>query len=148
MYCNNTVGTENLTVKNFVNNGDDVSESNAGSLIVKGVLTAGNPIKKLSLENGATVKATGVDVPQVVANAFTATGTINIDASNITVDQWRELDEFPVMTVPVASNLTGVEWDVIKSFYRGVSTRWVNDEGGETKTLYVRKSPGFIVIVR
>ena len=66
----------------------------------------------------------------------------------IAVEQWRALKSLPVLTVPIASDVNDAVWKVSNAFYLGSLIKWVVDEGGETRTLYVCKSPGFVIKVR
>ena len=137
-----------LSVGNFVNNGTDGSDANAGALIVKGTLTPGNVIKRLTLANGATIKATGT--AQVVSTTFSASGTITIDASAITKEALKNAanERIPVLTVPDSFDEKGVNWVAANSTIPNVRVKWEIDEGGKTKTLYLCRSSGTMIIVR
>lgn len=141
-------GTANtdFTVGNFVNNGTDESTSNGGSLVVKGTLTPGNAIKKLTLADGSTITASATTV-QTVSTAFSASGTVTIDASEITKAQ-LDAGSVAVLTVPVAFNPSGVTWDVTGAAVVGTRAKWRTDEGGTTKTLYICRPTGLTVIFR
>ena len=138
-----------LTVCNFVNNGSDESNDGAGPLVVKGTLTPGNCIKKLTLESGAIVKALATQV-QTVLTTFSASGMVYIDASAITKEQLDEaIDErIAVLSVPVSFQHDGVNWQVANPGVSRLSIRWVTDKGGTTKTLYLCRSSGTKIIVR
>ena len=141
---NSPVGNT-LTVGNFVNNGTDSSDANAGSLIVKGTLTPGNAIKRLTLADGATVKAS-VTKKQTVTTTFAASGTITVDASEITKEQLNAGD-VAVLTVPAAFNYSDVKWNVTGANVDRVRAKWrVNEDG--TKTLYIARNDAFRVIIR
>lgn len=134
-----------LTVKNYVNGGTFHNES-TGTLTVSGELTPGiSQIKKLTLANGATVKATGT--AQVVSTTFTATGSYTIDASAIAKAQLKEAadERIPVLTVPTANK--GGTWTVVNPPIDGCRYKWIDNEGG-TSTLYLCRSSGTMIIVR
>jgi hypothetical protein len=140
-------GTANtdFTVGDFVNNGTDNSSDNGGSLVVKGTLSPGNAIKKLKLANGATVRAS-VTKKQTVTTTFAASGTITIDASEITKEQLNAGD-VAVLTVPAAFNHSGATWNVTGTNVDRVRAKWrVNEDG--TKTLYIARNDAFRVIIR
>ena len=65
---------KNLTVKNFVNNG---KISGSATLTVLGELSPGNPVPKLTLADGATIKASATQA-QTVSTTFSASGTITV----------------------------------------------------------------------
>ena len=115
-------------------------------LNVKGTLTPGNnAIRYLTLANGATVKATGT--AQVVNTSFAASGTINIDASDIPAATLRDAEEgIPVLTVPTAQVPDGVDWEITGAAIDNARWRWVADDGGTTKTLRLFKPTGLILI--
>jgi len=133
-----------LTVGDFVNNGTDVSESGAGALVVKGTLTPGNDIKCLTLADGSTIKASATQV-QTVTTAFSASGTITVDASGITKEQ-LDAGNVAVLTVPSSFNTSSVTWNVSGEQIVGTRTKWRTD--GTTKTLYLCKPTGLMVIFR
>ena len=140
-------GTANtdFTVGDFVNNGTDNSSDNGGSLVVKGTLSPGNAIKKLKLANGATVRAS-VTKKQTVTTTFAASGTITVDASEITKEQLNAGD-VAVLTVPAAFNHSGATWGVTGTNVDRVRAKWrVNEDG--TKTLYIARNDAFRVIIR
>jgi hypothetical protein len=133
---------KNLTVKNFVNNG---KISGSATLTVLGELAPGNPVPKLTLADGAKIKA--ATQAQTVSTTFRASGTITIDASEITKDQLKVagVTGIPVLTVPAVPsdakwNVTGVKVDRVRAKWR------VNEDG--TKTLYIVRRDGFRIIVR
>ena len=137
-----------LTVKNFVNGTINNIAGNA-MLTVKGTLTPGTKaIPKLTLANGATIKATGT--AQVVSTTFSASGTIYVDASAITKEALKNAanERIPVLTVPDSFDEKGVNWVPANSTIPNVRVKWEIDEGGKTKTLYLCRSSGTILIVR
>ena len=145
--CTVSIGSEgvlnlgkNLTVKDFVNNG---TISGSATLTVRGELTLGNVVANLTLASGATVKATGT--AQVVSTTFAASGTIIIDASEITKAQ-LDAGDVPVLTVPAAFNPSGITWNVSGAPVADARTKWRTDEGGSTKTLYVGRPTGLTVV--
>ena len=136
-----------LTVKNFYNRGTYYVYPNygLGMLEVTGTLTTGNQVTKLTLADGAKVKATGT--AQTVSTTFAASGTITVDASEITKEQLNAGD-VAVLTVPAAFNHSGATWDVSGEQVAGTRTKWRTDAGGTTKTLYIARSSGLRVIIR
>ena len=147
--CTVSIGSEgglnlgkNLTVKDFVNNG---TISGSATLTVLGELAPGNAVTNLTLASGATVKATGT--AQVVSTTFAASGTIIIDASEITKAQ-LDAGDVPVLTVPAAFNPSGITWNVSGAPVADARTKWRTDEGGATKTLYVGRPTGLMVIFK
>ena len=134
-----------LTVKNF-ENGGTISGSNK-KLTVTGCLTPGSAaIPRLTLESGATIKATGTK--QTVSTEFKATGTNTVDASAITKEQLKASETgIAVLTVPLDANTAGNTWNVSGLAVRARAT-WVPDEGGKTKTLRLFRSTGLMVIIR
>ena len=137
-----------LTVKNFVNGTINDIAGNA-TLTVLGTLTPGTKaIPKLTLASGATVKATGT--AQVVSTEFSASGTITVDASAISAAALREAGEtgVAVLTVPAAFNPLNAKWDVPGEQVPDTRRKWRTDVGGTTKTLYVAKPSGLMVIIR
>jgi hypothetical protein len=129
-------------VKNFTNNGS-IDATAIPTLTVTGTLTPANAIPKLTLASGATVKATGT--AQTVSTTFSASGTITVDASEITKAQ-LDAGDVPVLTVPDTFNHSGVTWNVTGAAIEGARAKWRTDEGGATKTLYVGKSTGLMLI--
>ena len=113
--------------------------------MVTGTLISGNPIPKLTLGNGATIKATGT--AQVVSTMFTATGSYTIDASAITKAQLKEAADgrIPVLTVPTANK--GGAWTVVNPPVDGCRAKWIDNEDGSS-TLYLCRSSGTMIIVR
>ena len=139
------IANTDFTVGDFVNNGTDNSSDSGGSLVVKGTLSPGNAIKKLKLANGATVRAS-VTKKQTVTTTFAASGTITIDASEITKEQLNAGD-VAVLTVPAAFNYSGATWNVTGANVDRVRAKWrVNEDG--TKTLYIARNDAFRVIIR
>ena len=138
-------GNGTLSVKNFTNNG---TISNKAMLTVTGTLTSANDIPKLTLASGATIKATGT--AQVVSTEFSASGTITVDALEIDAQTLKAAGEtgIPVLTVPATFNPSFVERNVVNSVVNGVRAKWRTDEGGNTKTLYIARSSGLVVIIR
>ena len=143
-----TIGAcQTLTVKNFTNTGT-INTSQNGTLTVTGTLTPGNAIKNLTLANGSTVKATGT--AQTVSTTFSATGAITVDASEIDAQDLKDAGEtgIDVLTVPVAFNPSGVTWNVAGAAIAGTRAKWRTDEGSSTKTLYIARPTGLMVIFR
>lgn len=138
-------GNGTLSVKNFTNNG---TINNKAMLTVTGTLTPANDIPKLTLASGATIKATGT--AQVVSTEFSASSTITVDASEIDAQTLKAAGEtgIPVLTVPATFNPSSVERNVANSVVNGVCAKWRIDEGGNTKTLYIARSSGLMVIIR
>ena len=134
-------GGGGITCCNFVNNGT-VTET----VKVKGVLTTGNAIPNLTLVDGATVKATGA--AQTVSSTFNASGTVTIDASAITAQQLREAENgrIAVLTIPSAFDTTSATWEVSGAPITGARAKWVTGE--TTKTLYLARSSGLMIIFR
>ena len=142
-------GTKTLCVSNFYNggnlaNGNNFSGTAYGTLLVNGTLTTGNAMTNITLAAGATVKATGA--PQVVSGTFSASGVITVDASEITKAQ-LDAGDVAVLTVPAAFNPSGITWNVSGAPVADARTKWRTDEGGSTKTLYVGKPTGVMVII-
>ncbi|MBO7683859.1 MAG: hypothetical protein J6T51_03940 [Kiritimatiellae bacterium] len=132
-----------LSVRNFVNNGT-MTGNNNGILTVTGTLTAGNPITKLTLADGATVKMSGTNTVQSVTTAFSASGTITIDATAITMADSRANASIPVLSAP--SFPANVTW-VLRDPYVGNRRLKVNTEGGKS-TLLLNGPRGFVLVVR
>ena len=153
--CTISIGTSGLfennkhfTVSNFVNNGTIAYASGwgRGELEVTGRFeskTASYP--KLTL-TGATVKP-AADGVVAVLDTFAASGTITVDASEITKAQ-LDAGDVAVLTVPDTSNHSGVTWKVTGAAIEGARVKWRSDAGGETKTLYVGKPTGLMLIFR
>ena len=146
-------GTKTLCVSNFYNggtlyNGNSYGGTAYGTLLVNGTLTPGNAMTNITLADGATVKATGT--AQVVSETFSASGTITVDASDITAAALREADEtgIDVLTVPSTFDHSSVTWNVRNATVKDVRAKWRVNEGGETKTLYIARSSGLRVIIR
>ena len=129
-----------LTVRDFVNNGV-IDSSQKGPLIVNGTLTPGNEIPNLTLKNGAKIKAT--DKTQKV-DSFSASGTIYIDASDVTKKQFRETEDRRIRvltaTNPNISNVT--KWDVTGNVNVLCRAKWIDN------TLYLCESDAFRIVVR
>ncbi len=143
-------GTKTLCVSNFYNggnlaNGNNFSGTAYGKLLVNGTLTTGNAMTNITLAAGATVKATGT--AQVVSGTFSASGTITVDASEITKAQ-LDAGDVPVLTVPATFNPSDITWNVTGEAIAGTRAKWRTDEGGATKTLYLARPTGLMVIVR
>ena len=134
-----------LTVKNFFNGGTMYND--AGTLEVTGTLTPGNPLTKLTLADGATVKVTGVANAQTVSSAFSASGTITVDASAITSADLREAGRVPVLTVPSSFDPSGATWNVYSPNTPKRRLSWETDAGGSTKTLYLCKASGLMTYI-
>ena len=134
-----------LTVKNFTN-GNTILTTKIGTLTVTGTLTPGNEIPKLTLSDGATVKASAT-VTQVVSTTFSATGACTIDASAITKEQLDAATDqrIPVLTVPTANK--GGTWTVDNAPVADARAKWV-DDGDDTSTLYLCKPHGMMIIFR
>jgi hypothetical protein len=113
---------------------------------VCGELTPGNAIKNLTLADGSVVKASAT-VTQTVSTAFSASGTITVDASGITKEQLAA-GNVAVLTVPSSFNTSSVTWKVSGEQIAGTRAKWRTDAGGTTKTLYVAKPTGLRVIIR
>ena len=138
-----TINGSGVAVGNFVNGG---SVSGDATLTVNVTFTPGSAaINKLTLADGATVKATGT--AQAVSTTFTATGAYTIDASEITKEQLdaAENQRIGVLTVPTAQ--VGGTRSVSKPPVDGCRAKWV-DNGGGTSTLYLAKPTGLMVIIR
>ena len=136
-----TIGGSSVAVGNFVNGG---SVSGNATLTVNGTLTPGSAaINKLTLASGSTVKATGT--AQVVNTTFAASGTVTIDASEITAETLRAGD-VAVLTVPAAFDPSGVTWNVTGAAIAGTREKWRTDAGNDTKTLYIARPSGLTVI--
>ena len=127
-----------LTVANFVNSAKSGNIKGSSILTVTGQLTPGSAaIPKLTLASGATVKATGTE--QKVSSAFSASGTINIDISDIS-QQVRDAGDEGVSVLTVPKVPAGVRWNVTGA--DNFRAKWVGN------TLYVVKSDGLMVIIR
>lgn len=134
-----------LTIKNFTNRGN-ATGGGTGWLTVTGTLTPGNEIKRVTLANGSTVKASATTT-QRISWGFSATGTVTIDASAITSAQLKAAADqrIPVLTVPTAD--AGGSWAVANPPAASIRAKWVNNGDG-TSTLYLCKTPGTIFIIR
>ena len=137
-------------VKNFVNNGtiSYASGWGRGELEVTGEFTSKTAsFPKLTL-TGATVKAaTGAEV--TVLDTFVASGTVTIDASEITKAALEEAMEtgsgVSLLTVPVANK--GGAWKVANPPVSGAYVKWI-DKGDSKSTLYLCKPKGTRIIIR
>ena len=129
-----------LSVKNFVNGGTMYNDT--GTLQVTGTLTPGNDVRKLTLANGATIKASATTA-QTVTATFNASGTVTIDASEIPAATLRA-GNVPVLTVPVGANTSSATWTVSGAQIAGTSTKWVTGE--TTKTLYLARPTGLVIV--
>ena len=138
-------GSDVLSVKNFVNGGQMYNDT--GTLQVTGTLTPGNNVTKLTLADGATIKSSATTA-QTVTTTFNASGTITIDASEITAQQLRNAENgrIAVLTVPSAATTSGAKWKVSNEPIRDTRINWVTN--GDTKTLYLAKPIGMILMVR
>ena len=141
---------KHFTVSNFVNNGTIAYENSWGRGVLEvtgGFETKTASYPKLTL-TGATVKATGAVA--TVLDTFSASGTVTIDASAITAQQLREAENgrIAVLTVPSAFDTTSATWEVSGAPITGARAKWVDDDGGTTKTLYLARSTGLILIFR
>ena len=142
---------KHLTVKNFVNDGSMSYQNTAngwgrGELEVTGEFsskTASYPALTLT---GATVKVRDGAVVKVL-DKFTSSGTIAIDASEITKEQFDEAEKqrIAVLTVPTANK--GGMWNVVNSSIGNFYAKWI-DNGNNTSTLYICKPAGTMIIIR
>ncbi len=139
-----------FTVHDFVNNGTDSSDSTAGALIVTGTLTPGNDIKKLTLAGGSSIKAS-TTAAQTVTTAFSASGTVTIDASDVTAQQLKDATDgrIAVLTAPGdAATLNALAtWRVLSEPISGSRAKWISN-GDSTSTLYLSRPTGLIIIFR
>ena len=139
---------QGLTVKNFTNGGTATGNNSQGQswLTVTGTLTPGNALKRLTLADGSTVKASATTA-QTVNNGFTAPGTVTIDASDIAKAQLEDAadERIPVLTVPTSAK--GGTWTVANPPVDGCRAKWV-DNGNNTSTLYIAKPTGLILVFR
>ena len=117
------------------------------TVIVKGTLTPGSSLPNLMLANGAAIKAS-VTTAQIVSTTFAASGTIAIDASEIAAEELRLTERIPVLTVLSSSDTSTATWTVSNTPMTGARARWINDDGGTTKTLYLCKPVGLIILVK
>lgn len=146
-------GTKTLCVSNFynggsLNNGNVYGGTAYGTLVVNGTLTPGNAMTNITLAAGATVKAT--EAPQVVSGTFSASGTITVDASEIDAQTLKAAGEtgIPVLTVPKDQVPSGVFGPVSSPPIAGTRAKWRTDADRPTKTLYLCKPTGLMVIFR
>ncbi len=139
-------GGNGITCGDFVNHGSINGSNN--KLIVKGTLTPGNSLIFLTLANGATIKASATQA-QTVSTTFSVSGTgdktITVDASDITKDKLGA-GNVAVLTVPSSFNTSSVTWNVSGEQIAGTRAKWRTD--GTTKTLYLCKPTGLMVIFR
>ena len=145
---------KHFKVKNFLNNGSMSFQSSAngwgrgGVLEVTGEFTSKTAsFPKLTL-TGATVKAaTGAVV--TVLDTFNSSGTVTIDASEITKAALEEAMEtgfgVPLLTVPVANK--GGALTVANPPVSGAYVKWI-DKGDSKSTLYLCKPKGTMIIIR
>ena len=134
-----------LSVKNFVNGGK-IHDESLGMLQVTGTLTPGNNVNNLTLANGATVKASAT-TKQTVTTEFSASGTITIDASEIS-ESALEAGNIPVLTVPYEYDTSSAAWVVSNAPIAYVRAKWIGD-GEMSKTLYLANyHPGLMLFVR
>ena len=104
-------------------------------------------IKKLTLVDGSVVKASAT-VTQTVSTAFSASGTIYIDASDITKAQ-LDAGDVPVLTVPDTFNHSGVTWNITGAAIPNATTKWKTDPNDSSrKTLYIAQPTGLVVFFR
>ena len=92
------------------------------------------------------MKASATTV-QTVSTTFSASGTVYIDASDITRAQLNAAtdERIPVLTVPsVPSDVT---WKVTGAPVEGCRAKWF-DNGDGTSTLYLCKPNGLMIIFR
>ena len=137
-----------LTVSNFVNNGSIDADYTTGTLTVKGILLPGNTIRDLKLDD-ATIKVTGT-TPQEVSSAFSASGTIKVDTSEITADKFASAENglIPVLTIPLGSYKEAFKsWQISGKDASMRSLRW-RQNGTDKMTLYVIRPGGIKIIVR
>ena len=155
--CTLSIGANGLfennvhfTVKNFVNNGtiSYASGWGRGELEVTGRFESkATSFPKLTLTD-ATVKPTADGVVTVL-DTFKASGTITIDASEITAAQLKAAETgIAVLTVPATFDPSGATWSVTGAAVSCTRAKWRTDEGGTTKTLYVAKPTGLMLIFR
>ena len=140
-------------VKNFINAGkidyqDKANGWGRGELEVTGEFTPKTSSFPALTLAGATLKArTGAVV--TVLDAFVASGTVTIDASEITKVALEEGMEtgsgVPLLTVPVANK--GGVWMVANPLVSGAYVKWI-DKGDSKSTLYLCKPKGTRIIIR
>lgn len=137
-------GQNGISICNLLNQGTVTDSAN---FTVTGTLTSGNDIPKLTLASGATVKASAITA-QTVSKTFNVSGTITIDASAIAVQQLKDSADgrIAVLTVPSAANTSGAKWKVSNEPIRDTRIKWVTN--GDTKTLYLAKPNGMILVFR
>ena len=132
---------DSLSVADFVNNG---TVNGGGTLTVGGTLTPGNAIPNLTLAAGATVKLTGLNAPQAVADTFAAAGRVYVDVSALDAETLKATDNVPVLTAP----------SFPADFKRNLATVGANDRGFRivteegVSTVYSTRQIGFTIFVR
>ena len=132
-------------MKNFVNGGA-IHYDSPGMLQVTGMLTPGNNVNKLTLASGATLKASAA-TKQTVTTEFSASGTITIDASEIS-ESALKAGNIPVLTVPYAYDTSSAAWVVSNAPIAYVRAKWIGD-GETSKTLYLANyHPALMLFVR
>jgi hypothetical protein len=84
-----------------------------------------------------------------VLDSFKTSGTVTIDASEITKAALEEAMEtgfgVPLLTVPVANK--GGAWTVSNPSVSGAYVKWI-DKGDSKSTLYLCKPKGMKIIIR
>ena len=140
-----------MTVRNFINaNAESIWGD--GTLKVTGIFTLGETkitTAKMELVDGATIKVTGT-TPQEVSSAFSASGTIKVDTSEITADKFASAENglIPVLTIPKGSYKEAFKsWQISGKDASVRSLRW-RQNGTDKMTLYVARPGGTMIIVR
>lgn len=139
-----------MTVRNFINANAKSIWGN-GTLKVTGLFTLGETkiTSKMELGDGATIKVTGT-TPQEVSSAFSASGTIKVDTSEITADKFASAENgsIPVLTIPKGSYSEAFKsWQISGKDASMRSLRW-RQNGTDKMTLYVIRPGGIKIIVR
>ena len=139
-----------MTVRNFINANAKSIWGN-GTLKVTGLFTLGETkiTSKMELGDGATIKVTGT-TPQEVSSAFSASGTIKVDTSEITADKFASAENglIPVLTIPLGSYKEAFKsWQISGKDASVRSLRW-RQNGTDKMTLYVIRPGGIKIIVR
>ena len=139
-----------MTVRNFINANAKSIWGN-GTLKVTGLFTLGETkiTSKMELGDGATIKVTGT-TPQEVSSAFSASGTIKVDTSEITADKFASAENglIPVLTIPKGSYKEAFKsWQISGKDASVRSLRW-RQNGTDKMTLYVIRPGGIKIIVR
>ena len=142
-----------MTVRNFINaNAERIWGD--GTLKVTGLFTLGETkitTSKMELGDGVTIKVTGT-TPQEVSSAFSASGTIKVDTSEITADKFASAENglIPVLTIPQGSYDSCKEafksWQISGIDASMRSLRW--RQNGNNMTLYVARPGGTKIIIR